>query len=114
MDERRRPFKVYYALKAFGEILRDYEILGEVKTTGTITTLVAKSADGRRAALLVVDYLGGAGDLVLELRGMSAKRPKAVVLDDQHDLEPLSVGFDGQRIVLPKPSEFSASYLLTF
>ena len=114
MDEFRRPYKVYYALKLFGEIVRDYPVLGEVQTVGTVTTLVAKSADGARTALLVSDYRGLSGDIVLEAKGLPTGRPTARVLDHTRNLEPVGVRAEGERLVLPKADDASASYLVVW
>ena len=113
-DERKRLYKVYYALKAFGEIVKGYPTLGEVKTAGTLTTMVAKSADGRRTALLAVDYLGLPGDVVIATKGLPEGRLTARILDHTRNLEPIDVRVEGNRLVLPKQGGDSASYLVTW
>ena len=113
-DGLKRPYKVYYALKAFGEIVKNYPTLGEVKTTGSLTTLVAKSTDGRRTALLAVDYCGLPGDVVLETKGLPKGCPSVRVLDHTRDLEPVDVRVVGNRLVLPKRDRDSVSYLVTW
>ena len=113
-DERKRPNKVYYALKAFGEIVKDYPVLGEVKTTGSLTTMVAKTSDGRRTALLAVDYCGLPGNVVLETKGVPEGRPTARVLDHTRNLESVDVRMEGCRLVLPKRGRDSAAYLMTW
>ena len=114
MDEHGELNKVYYALVTFGSIMRDYDTLGEVRTTGPVTTMVAKSSDGRRTALLVADYKGAAGDVVLELANAPKGKPTAVVIDETHDRESVEVRIEGNRLVLPKTGPASASYLVTF
>ena len=114
MDANGFLNKVYYALVAFGSIVRDYDTLGEVRTTGPVTTMVAKSSDGRRTALLVVDYRGAAGDVVLELANAPKGKPTAVIIDDARNREPVEVRLEGNRLVLPKTGPASASYLVTF
>ena len=113
-DERKHLYKTYYALKAFGEIVKGYPMLGEVKTTGALTTLVAKSADGRRTALLAVDYCGLPGDVVIGAKGLPEGRPAARVLDHVRNFEPVDVRVEGGRLVLPKQGRDSASYLVTW
>ena len=113
-DERKRLYKVYYALKAFGEIVKEYPVLGEVKTTGALTTLVARSADGRRTALLAVDYCGLPGDVVIGAKGLPEGRPTARILDHARNLAPVDVRVEGNRLVLPKRGRDSASYLVTW
>ena len=112
MDARRNLNKAYYALKAFGEIVKGYPRLGEVKTTGSLTTLVAKSADGARTTLLVADYRGLPGDITLAAKGLPAGRPQVRVLDHTRDLAPVEARLSGDRIVLPKLDDESASFLL--
>jgi len=114
MDEYRTLYKTYYALKAFGEIVKGYPVLGEVKTTGSLTTLVAKSADGARTALLAADYNGRAGDIVLDVRGLPSGRPSARVLDHTRNLEPIPVQVTGKQLVLPRSGRSSVSYLVTW
>ena len=114
MDEFRRLYKVYYSLKLFGEIVRDYPVLGEVQTVGTVTTLVAKSADGARTALLVSDYRGLPGDIVLETKGLPAGRPTARILDHTRNLEPVDARVESGRLVLPKSGDASSSYLVVW
>jgi len=114
MDSNGMLNKAYYALTAFGSVMRDYDTLGEVKTTGPVTTLVAKSSDGKRAALLVADYLGAPGDIVLELANAPQEAPTATVLDNDRDNEPVAVRLEGNRLVLPKKGCASVSYLVTF
>ena len=113
-DERNHPYKTYYALKAFGEIVKDFPRLGEVKKTGPLTTLIARSADGERTALLVADYRGLPGDIVLDVQGLPQGTPRARVIDHASDLGPVGVRIDGTRIRLPKSGRDSASYLVTW
>ena len=113
-DERKRLNKVYYALKAFGEVVKNYPALGEVKTTGSLTTMVAKSSDGRRTALLAVDYCGLPGDVVIEAGSFPEGRPTARVIDHARNLEPVDVRVQRSRLVLPKRDRDSASYLVTW
>ena len=113
-DELSHFYKTYYALKAFGLIVRKYPVLGEVKTTDSITTLVAKSEDGARAVLLVAEYRGLPGDIVLNVKGLPSGVPKARVIDQTRNLETVEVHCDGARIVLPKLDRESASYIVEF
>ena len=92
--------------------MKGYPRLGEVKTTGSLTTLLAKSADGARTALLVADYCGLPGDVTLAAKGLPAGCPQVRVLDHTRDLAPVEARLSGDRIVLPKLDDESASYLL--
>ena len=42
MDENKNKYKVWYALKAFGQIMKDYATLCDSTREGTVTTLAAK------------------------------------------------------------------------
>ena len=79
-----------------------------------LTTLVAKSADGRRTALLAVDYCGLPGDVVIGAKGLPEGRPTAKILDHVRNFEPVDVRVEGDRLVLPKQGRDSASYLVTW
>ena len=113
-DERGHLYKTYYALTAFGEIVKDFPVLGEVRTEGSLTTLVAKSADGRRTVLLAADYRGCPGDIVIDVKGLPSVRPSARILDHARNLEPVEVRVDGTRLILPKEGRDSASYVVVW
>ena len=114
MDEGRNLFKTYYALKLFGEIVKNYPLLGEVKTSGSLTTLVAKSADKKHTALLVADYRGPSGDIELETQGLPSGKLQARVLDHTRNLAPIDAKIDGSKLILPKADDNSAAYLVTW
>ena len=118
MDEYRQFNKTYYAAKLFGQIVQDFPNLCEVKKTGTITTLAARSADGRKAALLVTDYRGTDQVIEIDIRGCGGETDRmnfisAVVLDDTRDNLPCEVKWRNGRLTVVKPDKNSAAFLIT-
>ena len=115
MDEYKQFNKPYYAAKLFGEIIRDYPKLGEVRNQGTVTTFVAKSNDGRQTALLVTDYRGTDQVICIKTKGLGpVKRVSAIVLDHTRDNFPCEVGWCDGELTLVKPDKNSAAYLVKF
>ena len=115
MDQYKQFNKTYYAAKMFGGILKDFPRLGEVKKEGTVTTFVAKSADGKETALLVTDYRGT--DQVLRIRAKGLGKVKdvsATVLDDTRDEFPCEAGWRNGTLTLVKPDKNSAAFLVRF
>ena len=113
---------MFYALKLFGDIMRDYSVRCAGSTVGTVTSFPVRRADGRKG-LLVVDYGGTSREIKVALKGVDAgAKPKAVVLDYTHDLEPLvREGYGDQALIskdgvltLWKPDFFCAAFLVTF
>lgn len=121
-DALQKKYKVFYALKLFGDIMRDYSVRCAGSTVGTVTSFPVRRADGRKG-LLVVDYGGTSREIKVALKGVDAgAKPKAVVLDYTHDLEPLvREGYGDQALIskdgvltLWKPDFFCAAFLVTF
>ena len=119
-NELQEKYKVFYALKLFGDIMRDYTTRCATTSAGTVTPFAVRDAQGRQG-LLVIDYGGNRRRLELEVKGVDpAKRPKVTVLDHAHDLEPLPAGrcdavsFKNGRLVITKNDFFSAAFFVTF
>ena len=113
-DEHQVKYKVYYALKMFGDIVRDYPTLCTSAQEGTYTLLAVKNAAGRKA-LLVVDYGGSVHDLEIAVSGADAgAKVSATILDWTHDLEPHAVKFEDGKLTLRKNDSYSAAFLITF
>ena len=114
MDGYKQFNKPYYAAKVFGEIVKKYPKLGEVRNEGTLTTLVAKSADEKETVLLVVDYRGTDQVIEVNVKGLEGRtRATATVLDDTRDNFPCEVSWRNGRLTLVKPDKNSAAFLIT-
>ena len=113
-DELQRKYKVFYALKLFGDIVKNYSTICESESSGTVTLFPVKSADGRKA-LLVVDYGGAARMISVAVKGVAAgAKASCKVLDHHHDLEPLEAQFKDGVLSLVKPDFHSAAFLVEF
>ncbi len=116
MDQYKQFNKNWYACKLFGEIVKDYpQMCASASENQTVTTLAVKSADGKKAGLLVVDYRGTGQVLNIVVKGMAkAKRVSAVVLDDTRDNFPCEAGWRDGVLTLVKPDKNSAAFFVTF
>ena len=90
----------------------------KVKKTGTITTLAARSEDGRKAALLLTDYRGTDQVIEVAVNGGDGEienvtHVSAIVLDDTRDNFPCEVSWRDGRLTLVKPDKNSAAFLIT-
>ena len=113
-DEHQNKYKVFYALKLFGDIVRDYPTLCASAQEGTYTLLAVKNAAGRKA-LLVVDYGGSVHDLEIAVSGVEADaKASATILDWTHDLEPHAVKFENGKLTIRKNDSYSAAFLVEF
>ena len=113
-DEHQKKYKVFYALKLFGDIVRDYTTICESASEGSVTTFAVRGADGRKG-LLVVDYAGPSRTIELDVAGVPADaRPSCTLLDDTHDLTPHDVSFRNGRLTLVKPDAHSAAFFVSF
>ena len=113
-DERHVKYKVFPALRLFGNIIRDYTTMCASTSAGSLTTLAVRDASGRKA-LLVVDYGGKAPTVELTVKGVAdGEKPRCVVLDEKHDLEPQAVSFAKGRLLIRKNDANSSAYFVTF
>ena len=108
--------KNFYAMKAFGEIKRDCtDICASASTDKEVTAFAAKSADGKRAMLLVTDYNGREMRIPISVKGADGvKKVSARVLSFEKNLEPIDVLVKDGRFTLAKPDAYSAAFLVTF
>ena len=115
MDQYKMFNKPYYAMKLFGEVVKDYSKLCGLKEDATLTTMGLKSADGKKVAVLVTDYRGTDQVLKVAVKGAEkAKYVSAVVLDDTRDLYPVDVKWRNNELTIVKADKNSAAYLVTF
>ena len=113
-DALQKKYKVFYALKLFGDIVRDYPVICSSESRDTITTFAVQNAKGKKA-LLVVDYGGTNRHLELDVKGVDpGAKATCTILDHTHDLEPLDVAFKGGKLKLVKPDFHSATFFVEF
>ena len=114
--DTKRLNKSFYAMKAFGEIKRgSADICESASTDKDVTVLATKSADGKKAFLLVTDYYGRGKAVSVSVKGVEgAKKVSARVLSFENDLEPVSINVKGGKFTLSKPDAYSAAFLVTF
>ena len=122
-DEFSRKYKVFYALKLFGDLIKGSPEICESTSEGTVTTFAVRGADGRRR-LLVADYGGSERRLEVAVSGVPAgAKMSCWVLDHQHNLERLGEGalgrwltpeFKDGKLKLVKPDSFCTAFLVEF
>ncbi len=121
-NENQEKYKVFYALKLFGDVVKRYGTICGAKSEGDVTVFAVKAADGAKA-LLVVDYAGGTRSLDVMVAGLAdGAKPKATLLDHTHDLAVCGEGDladfapvlkDG-ALTLAKPDDNPAAFFVEF
>ncbi len=108
--------KNFYAMKAFGEIKQDgADICASASADKAITAFATKSADGKKAFLLVTDFNGSRMDIPVSVKGVEgAKRITSRVLSFEKNLEPVALVVKDGGFTLSKPDAYSAAFLITF
>ena len=111
-----RKHKPYYSLCLFGSVLRDFtDICRATSNRKGVRTLAVRAADGRVHGLLVTDYRGPAGDLVLDVKGVPANVvATARTIDLVRNDEPCACRWSDGKLVLGKPAEGSAAWFVAF
>ncbi len=105
-DEYGEPGKVFFAFKAFNQLL---QTPNRVTVTGApggdgVTACCGLADDGQSAGLLLSNYRGQPADLTINLKGLPLDgeiRVERLLVDEKHDgapLDPLAVGA-GNRII---------------
>ena len=113
-DELQRKYKVFYGLKLFGDIVKNYTIVCDGFSKGSVTALAVRNAAGKKG-LLVVDYGGSSRWISIALEGVGQRaKPSCTLLDHRHDLTPCGVSFAKGVLTLEKPDFFSAVFLVKF
>ena len=80
-----------------------------------MTAFATKSADGKKAFLLVTSYYGRDMRIPVTVKGVEgAKKATAYVLSFEKDLEPVEVEMKDGAFTLCKPDAYSAAFLVTF
>ena len=112
-NQQQEKYKVFYALQMFGGLVKRYRTMCASTSEGPYTTLAAKSADGAKKALLVVDYGGKDREIVVEVKGVSSVGA-CTVLDHTQDLKPCTARLSDGKLVLTKRDENSAAFCVEF
>ena len=113
-DELQRKYKVFYALKLFGDIVKRYKAICDSTSEGSVTTFAVKDDSGKKA-LLVVDYGGAGRKISVGVKGVSSDaKVSCTLLDHAHNLEPHAAEFKDGALSLVKPDFNSAAFLVEF
>ena len=104
---------MWYALKAFGQLMKDCATLCESTREGTVTTFAAKSADGKTGWLLVSDYCGKGSEIVVDVKN-AGTLVSAEIFDHERNVVPAHVQMNDGRLTLKKEIEGSAAFLVKF
>ena len=113
-DELQKKYKVFYALRLFGDIMKRYSTICGSTSQGTVTLFPVKAADGRKA-LLVVDYGGTSRQIAVDVKGVEADaNAKCTLLDHKHDLTRHEASFKDGKLRLVKPDFHSAAFFVEF
>ena len=111
-DEHQSKYKVFYALKLFGDLVKRYPTMCASTSEGAYTTLAVRSADGKKA-LLVVDYGGKSRTVAVDVKGAGATA-RGTVLDDTQNLQSCAVGLADGKLTLEKEDDNSAAFFVEF
>jgi hypothetical protein len=108
-------YKVYYGLKMFGDFIKALPVICKSESVDGITTFAAKSEDGLRKGVLVVDYFSGKNEIVLEFKGVDKDSETWVyVHDNTRDSELITVPLRDGKIVLKKADDNCAAFSVWF
>ena len=115
-DEHQAKYKVYYALKMFGDLIQKYPVICSVQTEDpAYTAFAVKSANGAKKALLVVDYSGRREPGTISVKGVDPNADATItLLDHTHDLEPFDIKLEGGEVTLEKFDDNSAAGVIEF
>ena len=113
MDEHQNKFKIWYALKLFGSIMKACPAMCVSEGSKTVSTLSAKTACGKQGWLLVCDYCGTGEKIVLDVKGARALS-SATLLDHERNNENVDVEFKNGKLTLTKKMPGSAAFLVKF
>ncbi len=114
-DNMKGKYKVYYGLKMFGDLVKNYPVLCASVGTNNVTTLAAKSADGSRKAFLVPDYCSRKKEITVSVKGVAPDAPCTVLVHDyKNDAKRVEAKLTDGMLVLPRDGVNSAAYLISF
>jgi hypothetical protein len=99
----------------FGDFIKALPVICKSESADGITTFAAKSEDGLRKGVLVVDYLSGKNEIVLELKGVDKDSETWVyVHDNTRDSELITAPLRDGKIVLKKADDNCAAFSVWF
>ena len=114
-DSFQEKYKVFYALKLFGDLVKKYPVICASTSESTYTTLAVKSADGAKKAALVVDYGGPKQKGTISFKGVDPTAKATVtVLDDTHNLVKIPFALRDGAVEFEKFDGNSAAGLIEF
>ena len=114
-DELQAKYKVFYALKLFGDLVKGYPTMCAGSSAGGVIAFPVKSADGAKLGLLVSDYTGKSRQIAVNVKGIPADaKVRATVLDYTRDLQPCEVTFEDGVLKLMKDDDNSAAFFVEF
>ena len=113
MDQYQQKYKIWYALKLFGDLAEKAATVCDSTSADTVTLLAVKSADGKTGWLLVSDYRGEAMEIPVAVKG-AGKVVSATILDHERNNEPVDVTLENGVLKLKKKIPGSAAFLVTF
>ncbi len=114
-DNMKQMYKVYYGLKMFGDLVKNYPVLCASAGTNNVTTLAVKSADGSRKAFLVTDYCSRMKEISVSIKGVAPDAPCTVLVHDyKNDAKRVEAKLTDGTLVLPRDGVNSAAYLISF
>ena len=114
-DDMQAKYKVFYALKLFGDVMKGYSTFCPSTFGKEYSTLAVKSADGVRKGLLVVDYDGKDRTIRVKVDGIDPKAQVAcTLLDHTHDLTVGRADFRDGVLTLEKTDDSSAAFFVEF
>jgi hypothetical protein len=113
MDEHKQKYKIWYALKLFGSIMKECTVMCGSEGDKTVSTLATKSADGKTGWLLVSDYCGKSDTLIVDVKGVKGVL-SATLLDHKRNNEKTDAGFEDGKLTLKKKLPGSAAFLVKF
>ena len=113
--DTKEKYKVYHALRLFGDIVRDYDTICASVSSGSLSVFAASGGGGRRKGALVIDY-GGMDDVIsFGVAGVPADaKASCLLLDNTHDLVPWPVTFKDGTLTLRKTDCYSAAFFVEF
>lgn len=113
-DFHQNKYKLFYALKMFGDLVKAYPEMCASESAGTVTLLAVCNPSGRKG-LLVSDYGGAGRGISIDIKGVAPDaKVTCTLLDNRHDLTPHTATLKDGRLSLMKPDFYSAAFFVEF
>ncbi len=115
LDSTKSKYKVYYGLKIFGDLVRNFPVMCASSGEKSVTTIAAKSEDGKRLALLVTDYRAHLDEIEIAVAGVAPDAPCTITTHDYtHDLEETKAKLVDGKLTIKKHDTNSAAFFIKF